>query len=371
MNTEKRKVFVCALSLGIGGVEKALLGLLNSYDYNEVDVDLLLANHDGEYIKYLKPQVNILPKNDFLSWVLLPKGHIIKSVCQLVFHPYQLWRFVKNITWGVYHKNMAQARQRMWRDVVDTLPHLKTKYDEAFDFSGLFRSYVLECVNAKKKYTWIHSDYNVYGYDKSIDYVLLNQFDKIYCVSETCKTIFDNVYPLLSNKSEVKQNIVDINFIESQLNGKSFEDGYKGVRLLDVTRIDPNKGLDIAVKVCKLLKEKGLDFRWYILGNDPLGYRKELENLIHQYEVEDRFILLGFASNPYPFMNDANIIVHFSRFEGRSVFIDEALALKKPILLTNYPTAKDQIKNGVNGWICEFDENELCEKLSYVLINIQ
>ena len=119
------------------------------------------------------------------------------------------------------------------------------------------------------------------------------------------------------------------------------------------------------------MKEKGLDFRWYILGNDPLGYRKELENLIHQYEVEDRFILLGFASNPYPFMNDANIIVHFSRFEGRSVFIDEALALKKPILLTNYPTAKDQIKNGVNGWICEFDENELCEKLSYVLINIQ
>lgn len=158
-------------------------------------------------------------------------------------------------------------------------------------------------------------------------------------------------------------------FIQSQLKGKSFDDDFAGVRLLDVTRIDPNKGLDIAVRVCSMLKKQGVNFRWYILGNDPLGYRKELERLIQQYDVADSFILLGFTNNPYPYMNDADIIVHFSRFEGRSVSIDEALALRKPILLTNYPTAKDQITNGVNGWICEFDENELCEKLIELINN--
>lgn len=370
MNARKHKIYICASSLGIGGVEKALLGLVNSFDYDKVDVDLQLVNYGGEYMKYLNPNINLLPVQDFFSWVLLPKKGVFKSICKLLNKPIVLYLFIKNIVWGVFHKNMAQARQRMWQDAINYIPHLQGQYDEALDFSGLFRRYVLQCVDAKKKYTWIHSDYNVFGYDRAIDYELLRQFDNVYCVSDTCKVIFDDVFPALSNISEVKLNIVDMALIQSQLKGKSFDDSYNGVRLLDVTRIDPNKGLDIAVKVCSKLKQQGINFRWYILGNDPLGYRKELEKLILQYDVADCFILLGFTSNPYPYMNDADIIVHFSRFEGRSVSIDEALALHKPILLTNYPTAKDQITNGVNGWICEFDENELCEKLVQMINQI-
>lgn len=370
MNARKYKIYICASSLGIGGVEKALLGLVNSFDYDKVDVDLQLVNYGGEYMKYLNPNINLLPVQDFFSWVLLPKKGVFKSICKLLSKPIVLYLFIKNIVWGVSHKNMAQARQRMWQDAINYIPHLQGQYDEALDFSGLFRRYVLQCVDAKKKYTWIHSDYNVFGYDRTIDYELLRQFDNVYCVSDTCKVIFDDVFPALSNISEVKLNIVDMALIQSQLKGKSFDDSYNGVRLLDVTRIDPNKGLDIAVKVCSKLKQQGINFRWYILGNDPLGYRKELEKLILQYDVADCFILLGFTSNPYPYMNDADIIVHFSRFEGRSVSIDEALALHKPILLTNYPTAKDQITNGVNGWICEFDENELCEKLVQMINQI-
>lgn len=363
MSERKRKIYVCASSLGIGGVEKALLGLINSFDYDKVDVDLQLASYEGEYIKYLNPRVNLLPEQDVFSWVFLPKKDVLRCILKLLKQPLMLFFFIKNILWGLFHKNMAQARQRMWRNAIGYVPKLNGKYDEALDFSGLFRRYVLTCVDAKQKHTWIHSDYNVFGYDKEIDYDLLRQFDSINCVSETCKVIFDKTFSMLIGKSRVCQNIVDMGLIKSQLKGKSFDDGFAGIRLLDVTRIDPNKGLDLAVKVCSMLKKQGVNFRWYILGNDPLGYRKELERLIQLYDVVDSFILLGFTSNPYPYMNDADIIVHFSRFEGRSVSIDEALALRKPILLTNYPTAKDQITNGVNGWICEFDENKLCEKL--------
>ena len=366
-NNHKKKVLVCSLSMGIGGVEKALLGLVNSYNYDKVEVDLLLADSSGLYMKYLNPHINILPAQECFSWVLLPKGRVVNRTFHLLTRPFFLYCFIKNIVWGIVNKNMAQARQRMWRDVVGRLPHLAKEYDEVLDFSGALRQYVLDCVKAKERYTWIHSDYRVYGADKDIDYQLLKRFDRVYCVSETCKKIFDEVFPTLKSKSEVRQNIVDLGFIKSQLKGKSFCDGFEGMRLLDVTRIDPNKGLDIAVRVCRRLKESGINFRWYILGNDPLGYRKELEQLIQQNDVADCFILLGFTSNPYPYMNDADIIVHFSRFEGRSVSIDEALALQKPILLTNYPTAKDQITDGVNGWICEFDENELNKRIESMI----
>lgn len=64
MSERKRKIYVCASSLGIGGVEKALLGLINSFDYDKVDVDLQLASYEGEYIKYLNPRVNLLPEQD-------------------------------------------------------------------------------------------------------------------------------------------------------------------------------------------------------------------------------------------------------------------------------------------------------------------
>lgn len=78
MNARKHKIYICASSLGIGGVEKALLGLVNSFDYDKVDVDLQLVNYGGEYMKYLNPNINLLPVQDFFSWVLLPKKVFLK-----------------------------------------------------------------------------------------------------------------------------------------------------------------------------------------------------------------------------------------------------------------------------------------------------
>ena len=280
-----------------------------------------------------------------------------------------LYYFVKNITWGLIHRSMAQGRQRMWNDVISYLPQLEGEYDEVLDFTGCYRHYVLEKVSATRKSTWIHSDYRVFDLDTTLDEKLLRRFDEINCVSKTCKTIFDEIFPHLSTKSVVLLNVVDINFIKSHLTEPGFKDNFNGIRLLDITRIDPNKGLDIAVKVCRKLKQKNLKFRWYILGNDPLGYKAKLEQLIREYQVEDYFILEGFTKNPYPYINEADIIVHFSRFEGRSVSIDEALALNKIIMLTDYPTAKDQITHGVNGYICDFNVENLAQMLSGLIIN--
>lgn len=363
----KKQILVTSNSLGIGGIEKAFLSLINTLPNEEYDIDILLISPYGEYKDMIHSNVNLLPTPDEFHWILLPKNDIVGCVFRLLLHPMYLFYFVRNIVKGLRSGSMAKARQWMWLDCISAVPVLTKHYDIALDFSGLLRRYVLEKVDAKKKYTWIHSDYRVYGLDMSIDRKLLENFDGINCVSETCKEIFDGVFPDLASKSRVELNRIDKEFIMSQINGKGFDDGFDGIRLLDVTRIDPNKGLDIAVQVCSKLKKDGKIFKWYILGNDPLGYRVTLENLIKEYGVEDCFILLGFTSNPYPYMYEADIIVHFSHFEGRSVSIDEALALNKPILLTNYPTAKDQIMNGVNGFICDFDVDLLADRIEKMM----
>lgn len=366
----RKKILVTSNSLGIGGIEKAFLALINLLPSDEYDIDILLLKPFGEYKDLVNKNVNILPTPEEFFWISLPKKDILRCLKMLILHPISLFYFIRNIIGGLYCGSMAKARQYMWRDCINSVPDLKKKYDIALDFSGLLRRYVLEKVDAEKKCTWIHSDYRVYHLDKEVDRLLLKRYDVINCVSETCKDIFDNEFPELATKSKVELNKIDKEFILSQINGHGFNDGFEGIRLLDVTRIDPNKGLDLAVQVCSKLKLRGKIFKWYILGNDPLGYKSTLEKIIKEYDVEDCFILLGFTSNPYPFMYQTDIIVHFSYFEGRSVSIDEALVLNKPILLTNYPTAKDQITNGVNGYICDFNTDLLAMKIEAIIDNI-
>lgn len=367
---EKKKILICGRALGIGGVEKALVALLNSFDLQLYDIDLLLMIHKGELIPDVQIGINWLPTPKNFDWINLRKEKIFWSICHLLSHPVWLYAYLKNILYGLFSKRMAEARQRMWEDCIKAIPTLHGHYDVAFDFAGLLRKYVHQKVNANKKYTWVHSDYRVFGYSKVIDEPLLRQFDGICCVTHACKEIFDAEFPALVDKSIVVRNIIDRQLIERQTKeGVGFQDNFNGIRLLDITRIDPNKGLDIAVIVCRRLKERGLNFRWYILGNDPLGYQKTLEKLIKLNGVEQEFCLLGFTTNPYPYIAQSDIVVHFSRFEGRSVAIDEAMALCKPILLTNYSTAKDQIESNVNGIICDFDEDKLVETITTLILS--
>ena len=368
----KRKILVLGRSLEIGGVEKALVGFINSFDLESNSVYVLLAIKDGLLTKSVKPGIKWLETPSWMDWIMLRKDRVLHSILSLIKHPVILFYYLKNIVEGLLTGRMAEARQKMWNDCIDYIPSLDIVFDEVYDFSGLFRKYALDRVNSERKFTWVHSDYRVFGYNKKLDYVLLERFDEICCVSESCLKIFNDEFPELSHKSKVVQNIIDKEMIERQaLEGEGFKDDFDGLRLLDVTRIDPNKGLDIAVKVCKKLIGLGVNIRWYILGNDPLNYKKNIEKVIKDEGMEKYFILLGFTSNPYPFMKQCDVIVHFSRFEGRSVAIDEALALNKTILLTNYPTAKDQIQDGVNGFICDFEEEKLVQKLISILKNNQ
>ncbi|MBJ7988197.1 glycosyltransferase, partial [Bacillus cereus] len=41
-----------------------------------------------------------------------------------------------------------------------------------------------------------------------------------------------------------------------------------------------------------------------------------------------------------------------SRYEGKAVTVREAQILGKPVLITNFPTAKSQLEDGVDGCIC-------------------
>jgi hypothetical protein len=57
-----KKVLIIMPSMFIGGAERSLLGLLENLDYRELSVDLFLYRHEGELLKYIPKQINVLPE---------------------------------------------------------------------------------------------------------------------------------------------------------------------------------------------------------------------------------------------------------------------------------------------------------------------
>ncbi|HAH78688.1 MAG TPA: glycosyltransferase, partial [Ruminococcaceae bacterium] len=108
-------------------------------------------------------------------------------------------------------------------------------------------------------------------------------------------------------------------------------------------------GLDIALPAVAALLRGGLSFRWYIIGVGP--EEEKLRKTAEQLGVREQVVFLGERANPYPFLKDCDVYLQPSRFEGKAIAVDEAKALCRPILLTAFSTAADQISSGENGLI--------------------
>ena len=97
---------------------------------------------------------------------------------------------------------------------------------------------------------------------------------------------------------------------------------------------------------------------------------KEIENfkdLINQLDLTENIIYLGMHSNPYPYLKRADIYIHPSQLEGKSIALDEAKILCKPIVVTNFSTVKDQFEDRVNASICDMNPNSLSDAIIELL----
>ena len=91
------------------------------------------------------------------------------------------------------------------------------------------------------------------------------------------------------------------------------------------------------------------------------------KQLIKKFGVEENFILLGARENPYPDIANAKLFVQPSRYEGKSVVLDEAKILATPIVATAYPTVGDQLSNEQEGIIVEMNPNSIAEGIERLI----
>jgi glycosyltransferase involved in cell wall biosynthesis len=260
-----------------------------------------------------------------------------------------------------------QVDKLLWRLASDGAERFDTTYDLAVAYlEGGSAYYVADHVRAKKKAAWIHIDYPGSGYTSELDHDCYRKFDRIFCVAEETREKFLEVYPDLSNRTAIFENLLDKESIQSKstLPG-GFKDGYAGMRLLTIGRLDPQKGYDVAIQSMSILKDRGVKVRWYVLGEG--GERGMLEGMIAERDLADDFMLLGATDNPYTFLRQCDVYVHATRFEGKSIAIREAQALGKPLIASDCPGNREAIEDKKDGILCAFDPESIADAIECML----
>ncbi|MGG0722222.1 glycosyltransferase [Bacillus mycoides] len=362
----KKDVLFVINNLNCGGAEKSLISLLNTMDYSRYNVDLFLFKHEGLFLNKIPKQVNVLEEP--LEYQLFDMP--IKAAIMKCLRQGRLDIALSRVCAGYIfksEKNKARCEQRVWRYLSKSLQNISKKYDVAIGY--LEKNPVYFCidkVNANKKIGFIHTDYDKLGMDPNIDMGYFRSLDHIVTVSEECANVLKQRFSIYNDKIGVIHNIVSPSTI-NKMSQEKVDLERKGVKLVSVGRLSHEKGFDLAIEACKNLVGDGYEIKWYIIGEGE--GRGKLEKMIEENHLQDHFLLLGLKENPYPYIREADIYVQPSRFEGKSIAIDEAKILHKPIVVTNFSTAKDQIKNEENGLIIDMDAHSLSEGIKKLIHN--
>ncbi len=356
----KKKLLFVIPSLDAGGAEKSLVNLLNEFDFEKYEVHLFMMTRRGVFISQLPAKVKILPESpDYQTFS--SKFHksiftfFLQGKLKLVWNKLLFTFYNRTI------KNNVLAEQKNWRYIKHFFNSFPEEYDVAIGYlEKTANNIVADCVCAEIKIGYIHTDYKTMGMFGNYDISTFKKLDYIATVSENCLTTLKDIFPIFASKFKVIENISSPGNIFRLANEKVFE-RFNKPTIVSVGRLTELKNFGMAIKVSAILREKGYDFEWTIIGEGE--QRETLQNSIKEKKLQGVVKLVGLKENPYPYIAKSFIYVQPSKFEGKSIAIDEAKILLKPIVVTNFPTVYDQIKHEETGLICAMNETDLANAI--------
>ncbi len=361
---KKRLLFVID-SLGIGGAEKSLVTLLNCINYNKFDVDLQLFSRGGAFEKYVPKEVKFLEIPSYLKYCstsFFSKYFSLKRATARLRYSIGL-RLNKKST----HPDKARL---FWTYTSKVINKNKQQYDIAIAYSqGVPTFYVADKVSARKKIAWVNASLMIKGKTLNFNNKYYNKYNHIVAVSQSAKEILQNNFSLLNDKLTIIQDLIDSNFINTLSNEPALEisTSFHPI-LLTVARLNNNhKGYDIAIETCKILHDRGINFKWYALGDG--SYRNDMIHYIEENNLQKKFILLGAKVNPYPYFKACDLYVQTSRHEGFGLSIAEARILNKPVVTTEFDAVWNQMVQGKNGIVVPIDATAVADAIQDLIEN--
>lgn len=370
----KKKVLFVIESLTCAGGEKSLTTLLNLFNYEKYDVELQLFSYGGELEKLLPEEVNVLAP---LSYYESCGQSVVSQAVKCVLNPKGFSFLLSRVRYSIKlrQRKLGSFQQAIlfWKCAGQCFRQEsdETVYDIAVAYAQCTPTfYVADCVKAKKKIAWVNAIYSMEGEEKAFSEEKYTKFDKISCVSEASRDVFLDCFPSLKDRLYVTKDICDGAMIQkmAEMDSKAHEEmkcQEDETKILTIGRFAYPKGYDIAVEACRILKERGIRFKWFVLGKGP--FEEKIRKDMKEKNVEDSFLLLGVRANPYPYFNNCDIYVQTSRVEGFGLTIAEARTLNKPLVTTRFEAVYAQMIDGENGLVVDINAEAVADGIQKLI----
>ncbi len=338
-----RIIFVTK-ALWIGGIETALVNLLNHFDYKKYDVTLLVLRAELDMLEQINPncRVLIIDRDKTYSFKEPYRFSRLYHITEKVAHPSLLH---KMMMWTV--PMIKWIENRLYIYYVRKLMNSEN-FDTAIIYSDVVAETAIRAINANKYLMFYHHGGMRHVYHDKIAY---KKCEKIIAVSKKQAENLKKFVPQYAEKIMVIPNMTDVDGIRSK-GGMPCEDTFDNskINIVSVGRVSYEKGMDIAVNACARLVADGIrNIQWWIIGDGP--EMKELQDLVLRLNMEEYVKLVGMKSNPYSYIVQANLYVQPSRVESFGLTIVEALLLGCTVLSTNTDGAQEIL--GEKGNLCD------------------
>ncbi len=348
-----KKIIIVSDSLRVGGIQRSLRTFLDNLNYNEYDITLFLFN--DRYPEDLPTSIHLLKSNFFLRTISLTLKEA-KSENLLVYFVRIFLAFLCKVLGSefVYSTIFLFTKNIKYYDIA--LSYSNNGNNRTVYYG--YNKFILNKVKADRKITYLHVDYEIMRLNNKTNRNEYSKFDKILTVSEYTKRVFIKCNKDLEKKVEVVYNFLPNNINNNLKNPYN----YNGFIIVSVGRLDDNKNPGLQVEIAKELKNRNLQFKWYLIGDGVL--RKAMEVMVKRESLNDCVFFLGSKEDAYSYIKYANAYVSTSKSESYGLSIAEALLLNTVVVAKEYP-ALHEIINTDNGFICEDKE-----KMIYILTEL-
>jgi len=314
------KLSIIYTDLSLGGIQRKIVDLLNYIDKNQLD-------------QVIQPEVILRWKTEFN---LIPNLSTKKFK---IYYPPRIFPFPR--------RRMSFLFNIIRRFIINPPDIILTHV-----FSSSMRAIPLARILFGKKVKIIISQDNIFSYENNRWYEKLfvspiySMANKIIVQTETSKNDLVKNWKINKNKIEVIPNW-------SRKMGKNV----KKIRNTDLVycgRFEDQKNLLRLLGICKLLVQKNNDLKVKIIGSG----RQELslKKFVLNNQLDHNILFVSPTNQVEKHLVDSKIFVLTSRFEGQPMALLEAMSCCCVPIITDFPGAREYIKNKENGYIAKTDE---------------
>lgn len=333
---KKIKLLFVLPSLEGGGAERIVCNLMSVLNKNIFDVNLFLFNNKGVYWDLLSNDINIFfgcRNKRYSKWIIIKNLYRVSKDMDIIVGSMELMPTYFSVLVG----KLLRKKIIGWVHInIDSILNDKNKI-----IRFLHRNILLK--------------------------FFYNKLDRIVAVSNGAK---ENISKYLNdknrNKVECIYNPIKINEIKEKAEEELVEKIEKPF-IIGIGRLERQKNFILLIKAYRILLDRGIKHNLIILGQ---GSQKEyLVNEVKKLDMEEKVKFLGFKENPYKYLNQADVFIQSSIYEGLPTVLIEALVLNVPVVATNCPDgAKEILDNGKYGLLVKMnDEKALADAIEKIL----